>query len=734
MGCPPAAGGTWCIKIMSITVKQFLKGLVTRIEDKDAARGSASDMLNWHSLGDHIELRRGQVLLGTENTGSGSITGLKIARRHDDVEYPFFTTGRKAYYVDVAADTTTEIGTDLLPAAANNEDISIEQYKSLAGDFVYMGSPNFGLIKIPVANPGSVVDLLVREYRGKFKIKQSRQFLWDRKDTFGGSDQTGIYLSHIDATDEIYDFTSAEELGTGDGATTTFSGTLAFKAANAKETCFFIVVAGAKAAATSISAITQATAALVTSTAHGLSVGDSVVFAGVVGMTQINSRIGVVLTVPTADTFTVNIDSTNFTAYSSGGTVAKAERFIDNRSGTLTGQDGGTGTINYATGAYSVTFAAPVKNGAKVVTQYFREDSTKTTGSNPTLGGIANFAFSATRGLGEGNVFRQDDGGGKFMSVESFGDTEYCFHEFKTWALTLTQVDTAATNLIYRDNVGIPYHRAARATGDGIYYVDAIGENPAIRLLDYGRNNTSVVPRSVSDALDLNGYTFDTAVVFEWGDYICVAVNYRSSGNNRLLMRHKVWKSWEVHSFRCSIFDVLSGALIAGDSGSPNVFKLFSGLADEDSNIENYYITNNDPLDKEGVKVCNRIKVAGYIGVPQGLKVSYSLDYDPFVEITQPDGSSPIIKGDGPYVDLSQRKLIGSTTLGEDLIGGGQDPTNAIYASPYELEFHVGTAKFERIRLKFEATGGGYLSISEYGFVDVRDKGRRLPTKYVSAL
>ncbi|WP_407069880.1 hypothetical protein, partial [Loigolactobacillus coryniformis] len=56
-------------------------------------------------------------------------------------------------------------------------------------------------------------------------------------------------------------------------------------------------------------------------------------------MTEINGLIAVVLTVPNANTFTVNINSTAFTAYSSAGTVSKSERFIDDRSGNLTGQD-----------------------------------------------------------------------------------------------------------------------------------------------------------------------------------------------------------------------------------------------------------------------------------------------------------------------------------------------------------------------------------------------------------
>lgn len=700
--------------------KIFNKGLITKIEDKDQARGSASSCLNWHFLGDRIELRRGKVLLGTEVAGTGRITGVKVGKRHDGHEVLFYSYARKFLYIDEDdEETSSEISSNVLPSSADGDDITFSQYSSLAGKFMYASSPNSSIYKIPIANPGSVVDLISNTYRGKMRIKQSRMFLWDRKDAFGGSDKTGLYLSFIDQGEANYDFTSGEELATGDGTTQAFSGTLAFKASDAKETCFFIVIAGAKTAATNISNITAASSAVVSSTSHGLAVGDTVVFADVVGMTQINKRIGVVLTVPDANSFSVNIDSTNFTAYSSGGTVAKAERFIDDRSGNLTGQDGGTGTINYATGAYSITFNVAVINNAKVVAQYYREDSTDDS--------LADFGFSSPREAGEGNVLRQDDNG-PFMNLFSLENVEYCMHESKTWAVTIPPADdTDATNVIYREGVGIPYFRAGVETGEGIYYVDVRGKEVAVRVLDYGTYLDKVKPRSISDQLDFSAYEFDTAVMFEFGDYICLSCRtVDSTINNRLFMYHRTWKSWEVHNFHVSDMDIFKKALVAGDSGSSNVFKLFSGLTDEEANIENHFITNNDFLNKEGVKVTNRMKVAGYIGIDQEIEVSYSVDNESFVVVKT-------ISGNGSYVDLSQRKVIGSTLVGEDEIGGGQAEEDAIYASPYEVEFHVGTPRFERVRIKFEAKGIGYASVSEYGFVDTRNKGRKLPAKYISS-
>ncbi len=69
-----------------------------------------------------------------------------------------------------------------------------------------------------------------------------------------------------------------------------------------------------------VSGITQAADGVVTATAHGLPEGARVLFAGVVGMTQINGLLGTVH-VLAANTFSCGIDTTAFTAYGSAGSV-----------------------------------------------------------------------------------------------------------------------------------------------------------------------------------------------------------------------------------------------------------------------------------------------------------------------------------------------------------------------------------------------------------------------------
>ena len=71
-----------------------------------------------------------------------------------------------------------------------------------------------------------------------------------------------------------------------------------------------------------ISGITQASSAVVTVADSAFQVGDRVIFANVEGMTEINDVVGTV-TAASITSITVNIDSTFFTAYTTGGSVSK---------------------------------------------------------------------------------------------------------------------------------------------------------------------------------------------------------------------------------------------------------------------------------------------------------------------------------------------------------------------------------------------------------------------------
>ena len=80
--------------------------------------------------------------------------------------------------------------------------------------------------------------------------------------------------------------------------------------------------AGAKNTNLTITGISKAANASITAT-HAFTSADvgvtTVTFHGIVGMTQMNTLSGVIQSVTSTTSFTVNIDSTNFTTYVSGG-------------------------------------------------------------------------------------------------------------------------------------------------------------------------------------------------------------------------------------------------------------------------------------------------------------------------------------------------------------------------------------------------------------------------------
>lgn len=221
------------MEIPDYIISEFF-GVNTAIKDlKTFKKGVSPAALNWLTGRDrdHIELRRGTARLGlTEQTGNGKVTGLGVGIRYDGVEVPFYSHGRKVKYYDVTTDDGIEVGTNLLPTEADGEDVWIRRYQNLAGSFVYAGSPNSGIYKIPTANPGSAVDQSVSTYRfGVFHIGQNRSFGGQRNGTTAGNkDKTGLYLSYIDkALLSNYTLVTAESYGTGDGVTKTFAHTLA---------------------------------------------------------------------------------------------------------------------------------------------------------------------------------------------------------------------------------------------------------------------------------------------------------------------------------------------------------------------------------------------------------------------------------------------------------------------------------------------------------------------------
>lgn len=395
------------------------------------------------------------------------------------------------------------------------------------------------------------------------------------------------------------------------------------------------------------------------------------------------------------------------------------ETFTDGYDGILTGNLGGSGTINYSTGAISVTFnTAPVLASNNVIVDYQHENSTD--------GGIADFTNSdPDRLAGEGVSFRQDDNASPLQAILQIEDQEFCFHQKNTWKLTLTIDDTNAENIIYSERAGIPNWRAADADGVGIYYID-VSDNtdPKFMLLSYSAQNAKIEPHVISNNLDLSEYEFDRSVVKVHGDLVLFECRSKNSSyNDTTFVYNKVFNIFDKLDYIFSCLAEYEGTLVAGDDISNNVYEIFSGYDDDDSIIDADWITEEDRLDTEELKKTKQLIIKGEIQLAQTIEVSASLDGGDFVKIGD-------IIGSGDYVDQGINVSVGASKMGHSTIGGGS--ATEVIAHPYTRRFKLSLDKFYEVRLRFRTTGLGYCSITSYAHRDIRLKGHKIPTKYRS--
>ncbi len=403
------------------------------------------------------------------------------------------------------------------------------------------------------------------------------------------------------------------------------------------------------------------------------------------------------------------------------------ETFVDDRNGNMVGNKGGTGTVNYATGAISVTFATAPVNMQAITCAYYLEDATS--------GGILDYSGGLN---GQGKSFRQDDGGGNIMAIHNLNTISYCFHLLKTWQLQTNLDDTTSVNLPYRQ-VGISYPRAARQAPEGIIFADLSRPNdPKFRRLQVlqGTTNTTIEPVSISDALDISGYAFDYCVAFRWGDYDIFCFQEKKAGsantyNSKMLVRNIVSGAWDLLDYYASCLAEYMGTLIAGDSISNNVFTLFSGFDELGDVIPNYWKSSNLDIaviphrrsfrQLPSLKTFRRMTIDGLIQRDQQIEIYLSYDSGAFTKVFT-------ILGTGAYVDSGVDTDIGQPTVGSKVTGGGGSAT----AHPFEVDFPVNSDKFEFVQVKVVATKIGFAQINTIKFRDIRDKGiKKSPSRTV---
>lgn len=391
------------------------------------------------------------------------------------------------------------------------------------------------------------------------------------------------------------------------------------------------------------------------------------------------------------------------------------ETFTDNYDGTLTGSLGGTGTINYATGAYSITFLDT--STTPVTASYQWQDFTNR--------GIADFTRSATRLAGEGFQFPQDEGGDAILNILIGQDGAY--YSLKThsaFRLELEATDTNATNIVYRKELGLPSWRAATSTANGIVFINTA--NPTNPVLTILRKNQfdNVEPFSICAHFDFSKYDYSDAATENYERYVVLACKTKDASgpadnNNIILFINVVDQTVDIVKYEARGFAKDGIKLYVGSSISQDVYEILVGFDDESLSIQNEWKSKGENYGSSNLKKYRRLRFKGLIDVDQKVDVFHSEDNSEYVKVGE-------IKGSADYVDYANPQAIGANFVGGQQLGGD----DMFSAYPFMCEIRVKTNKFKKRNLKLVATGIGYVEISGIKDVDILSFEERIPKKF----
>lgn len=197
------------------------------------------------------------------------------------------------------------------------------------------------------ASPGDGVDVLMRGHLGEVSL---------RRGTFV-AELRALSNAFAQAVGELYSPTCRARLGDArcgiSMAAFTVTGTLSAVSADGLVLTDPARTEAGPSGARAITGITQSTTPTVTCPAHGFVAGQIVYIAGVAGMTQINGQFYIVKAVVDANNFTLSVDTSAFSAYTSGGTATAqgSSGYFD--YGKITMTSGASNGLSMEVKAYS---------------------------------------------------------------------------------------------------------------------------------------------------------------------------------------------------------------------------------------------------------------------------------------------------------------------------------------------------------------------------------------------
>lgn len=430
------------------------------------------------------------------------------------------------------------------------------------------------------------------------------------------------------------------------------------------------------------------------------------------------------------------LGSTNYTgtlAFKGGGarrtcfgvsitatTGAGTETFTDNFLGVLTSNFGGTGTINYATGAYNVTFANTT-TGA-VTGNYQWEDS--------SLKGVADFSKSGTRLAGEGFQFPQDEGGDAILSVQIGQDgVYYSLKEKSAYSLSIDVDDLGATNQVFRKEMGLPYFRAALSTNKGIFFINTANPtNPVMTILQKQQTGNFVEPVTLFGEFDFANYTYDHAAFATYDRWIAVFCRTpKSTTNNRILMCNLESRTVDIVGYTGNMGIQSGSKFYVADSVQSSVYDTFSGFDDLGNSVVGFWKGRDETMGTssgkgvavrtDDLKKFRKLKFKGNISLGQSVGVYLSYDSGAYTLVGT-------IYGGASYVNRSLGQAIGGSLIGVEQVGG-DDATN-VY--PYYMEMKVRPPKFRKVTMKLVPDGIGHFDFNLITYNDLLLFENRMPT------
>jgi hypothetical protein len=205
-------------------IKGFISGTHNLIQDEIIPDDAASDSLGWITRDGRIELMRGRQTLGGDGA-AGKVYMLHVGYQADGTAVNFRKVGTTIQAL--VGSTWTNCITGLTEEA----EYTASNYQSLAGAFTYFFGVD-GIYKVSTASPTDFAAMYVEgtNFKGFGFIDKGRTLLWGREE-----DPTGFYGSWIDAQDSgVYTTVAAE------AQADVSSGTLVFKAAEDRRTCFAV--------------------------------------------------------------------------------------------------------------------------------------------------------------------------------------------------------------------------------------------------------------------------------------------------------------------------------------------------------------------------------------------------------------------------------------------------------------------------------------------------------------